>query len=73
VFEFGELAVEIKSGDEFEHACGHEHHQAGDGVEAEGMCRIGFHDQRNSVVKEGNGEKDTDRPTQPGIDVAEPI
>lgn len=54
MFEFGELAAQIKSGDEFEHAGGHEEHEARDDKKAEGMGGVGIHDDRNTVVEKGD-------------------
>ncbi len=62
MLEFGEVAVEVKSGDEFEHTGGHEQHEAGDHVKAKGMGGVGFHHERNAVVEESNGEEDADGP-----------
>jgi len=73
VVELGEVAAEVKSGDEFEHACGHEEHQAGDHKKAKGVGRVGVHHDRNAVVEEGDGKQNADGPAQPGIDVAESI
>jgi hypothetical protein len=54
VLEFGELAVEIKSGHELEHSCGHQDHEAGDGLKAKGMGGVRVHGKRNTVVEEGD-------------------
>lgn len=70
MFEFGEVAVEVEGSDEFEHAGGHEKHEAGDHVEAKGVRGVRVHHDRNAVVKEGNGEEDADAPAQPWVDVA---
>ena len=43
MFEFGKVAVEIKSSDEFEHASRHEKHEAGDRVKTEGVSGVRFH------------------------------
>lgn len=56
MFEFGKVAVEIKGGDEFEHAGGHEEHEAGDHVEAKGMGRIGIHREGDAVIEESEGK-----------------
>jgi len=70
VFEFGEVAVEVEGSDEFEHACGHEEHEAGDHVQAKGVGGVRVHYDRNAVVKESNGEENADAPAQPRVDVA---
>ena len=65
--------MEVEGGDEFKHSGGHEEHEAGDHVKAEGMSGIGVHHDGNTVVQECDGEENADGPTQPGIDVAEGI
>ena len=70
MFEFGEVAVEVEGRNEFEHAGGHEEHEAGDHEKAKGMGGIRVHHDRNTVVKESNGEEDADGPAQPWVDVA---
>jgi hypothetical protein len=73
VLEFGKISVEVESGDEFEHAGGHQEHEAGDHVESKSMGGIGIHRERDAMIKESYGKENADGPTQPRIDVAERI
>lgn len=70
MFEFGEVAVEVESSDEFEHAGGHEQHEAGYRVKAKGVGGVWIHHNGNAVVKESDGEEDANGPTQPRVYVA---
>ena len=62
--------MEIERGDEFEHAGGHEEHEAGDHVEAKGVGGVRVHHNGNAVVKQSDGEEYSDAPAQPWVDIA---
>ena len=70
MFEFWEVSVEVESSNEFEHAGGHEKHEAGDHVKTKGVGGVRVHHNRNAMIKEGDGKKNTDSPAQPWVNVA---
>jgi len=54
VVEFREVAAEVEGGDQFEHTCSHEEHEAGDHKKTKGVGWVRIHHDGNAMVEEGD-------------------